>query len=1031
MKKIWSVFMNNRNYQTKKSKFYFFGLLCMVIFSTFLNAAPSQSDTLKKTITGTVLDNNNQPIPGASVLEKGTSNGTITDVDGKFSLNVGINATVQISYIGFGMQEFTAQNMSVITAQLSSDAQNLDEVVVVGYGQQTKVNLTGAVSSISGKELLDRPITSVSSGIQGMAAGVTITSRGGRPGSDGGTIRIRGVGTYNNANPYILIDGIESGSMDQVDPNDIESISVLKDAASAAIYGSKASNGVILITTKRGKEGRPILSYSANTGWQNPTGLVERMNSYDAGRFYNMALEGNGKASKYSAIELEKFRDGSEPYKYPNTDWNKLGYRKNTFLQQHNVNISGGTEHLKYVTSVGFLSQNGILRNSGRRQFNARTNLDIKLSKYFTVRSNLSYINNFYQDANSSYGGGEGSSEQIIRQMNRIAPWIVNQYEDGTYGTFGDGNPIAWLDLNQTIDRKNQNFAGIVAVDYTVFTGLKLTVQGSYVGNLQDYKAFVKEIQYNPQLYHGPNELKEATYLWNRATFDATLNYDKSFDAHNIKVMLGHRSEAYNYKENTSTRQKFPNNYLTDMNAGDESTQKNTGFTRSLAMVSYFGRVNYDYMSKYLLEANFRADASSRFNPQYRWGYFPAFSAGWRISEEAFMESTKDWLQQLKFRGSWGQLGNQDALKEYYPYMITYAVGTNYPFDGKLNRGMSQKQHRLSSIGWERSTTWGVGFDAILFQGFTVNFDYYNRLTRDIIMDVPTSETFGLGTYKANVGSMVNRGIEIMAGYQKRWTDWRFSVNANFAMNRNEILDLGGVKENIVNYYQINRVGEPYEAYYLYTSDGLFQSQQEADEYTAKYGNPFGKDFKAGDIRYKDTNGDGKLTPDDRQVTYADQPKFTYGFNSTVGWKGVDVSFLFQGAIGVSRYYNNEIIGDFSGDTSHPSTAWLDAWSLTNPNGKFPRVSEANSSPSHPTIPSDFWVFTANYLRLKNIQIGYTFPEHWISKFGVSRLRVYYSGENLFTFHNLPINVDPEAPSGRGAHYPILSINSIGLNLTF
>lgn len=993
-----------------------------------------QSNQQKRKITGQVLDMEKEPVIGASVTVAGTSNGCITNLDGTFSLEVADpSAKLQVSYIGYKPQTIAIGEKTNLKITLQEDTRLMDEVVVVGYGSQTKVNLTGAVASISNKELAERPITSVAAGIQGLVPGVTITSGQGRPGQDGASIRVRGQGTLNNADPYILIDGIESGSMDQVDPSDIESISILKDAASASIYGSKAANGVILVTTKRGKTGRPVLSYSGNMGWQSATGFIERMNSADAATYYNRALANSGTAPRFTDTEIQKFRDGSEPYKYPNTDWNNLGYQGSGFMHQHNVSISGGNENVKYMTSAGYLGQEGIMQNTNRKQFNVRSNIDITLSKRFTVRTNLAYINNAYSDANNSYVGG--GSDQIIRQLNRIAPWIVYQYEDGTYGTIGDGNPIAWLDSGETIDRKNQNFSGILSVDYNIIDGLKFTAQGSYVTNIQDYSAFVKDIQYNPNKYHGPNKLDARTYLWNRSSFDGLLNYDKTFGRHNLKALAGYRVEQYSSKELVATRTGFPNNNMTDMNAGTQSTQTNAGYSRELAMMSYFGRVNYDFMGKYLAEANFRADASSRFSPDNRWGYFPSVSAGWRISEESFMEGAKSWLQSLKIRGSWGQLGNQDALNsdktsDYYPWLVTYSIGKNYPFDGVVNTGIAQTAHKLSSISWEKSTTWGVGFDLTVLQGLNVSVDYYNRKTDGIIMEVPVPGSFGLSPYKDNVGAMRNQGVEITAGYQKSWGDWKLGANGNFTLNRNEILDLGGVNEMIDTYY-INRIGSAYKSFYAYVADGLFQSQEEADAFTAKYGNPFGKKFKAGDIRYKDVNEDKKLTSADRDVANSEQPKFTFGLNLSAGWKGFDLSVLLQGACGVSRYFNEEVFGNFTGDTSHPSTAWLDAWSPENPDGKFPYIAEASASPSQPSNYSTFWVFTTNYLRVKNLQFGYTLPSTWLKKTGITRAKIYYSGENLFKFDSLPVNIDPEAPSGRGSHYPQVSTHSIGINLTF
>jgi TonB-linked SusC/RagA family outer membrane protein len=994
---------------------------------------PASSAThQQKKVTGTVVDAKGNSIPGVNIIIKGKTTGVASDVDGKFAINASKGDVLAISSIGYKAQDVAVKEGEHLNIILEEDTHKIDEIVVVGFGTQKKANLTGAVAQLNGKALQDRPISNISQAMQGTMPGVTITSGQGRPGQDAGTIRVRGVGTLNNANPYILIDGIESGSMSQLDPNDIESISVLKDAASAAIYGSKASNGVILITTKKGKEGKPVTSYNGYVGWQTPTTMIDRLSSADYATLYNQARIAEGIAAKFTDAEIQKFRDGSDP-NYPNTDWYDLAYRTG-FQQNHNVSVNGGSESAKYMVSAGYLDQTGILPNSGREQFNGRSNVDIKLSDKLSARMNLAYIKNDYKDANSTYA--PGSSDQIIRQLNLIAPWIVNKYADGTYGAIGDGNPIAWLDSGQSVDRYNQNFTGIVGLDYKVLDGLKLSATGSYVGNNQDYVMFVKDIQYNPNKYHGPNSLTEATYTWDRSSFDGLANYDKMFGSHGIKVMLGYHSEKYNYKEKTSYRSNFPNNNLTDMNAGSAGTQQNTGYSRELSMMSYFGRLNYDFKGKYLFEANFRADGSSRFGSDNRWGYFPSLSAGWRISEESFMESLRGSLSNLKLRASWGKLGNQDVLKpdgspDYYPWQLSYSIGENYPFDGELATGIAQTRYNISTISWEKARTYGFGVDAGLFNKINLSIDYYDRKTTGIIMAVPVPETFGLGSYYDNVGAMQNRGIEFTASYQDKWNDVTFSATGNFSYNKNEFLNLGGVSRMIEG-NTIKQVGNAINSYYVYESNGLFQSQEEADAFTAKYGNPFGKKFKAGDLRYVDVNGDGKLNADDRKVANSTDPKYIFGLNLASEWKGFDLSMTFAGAAGVARFYNNELFGEFSGDAQHPSTVWLDAWSTTNKDGKYPRVANARVSASNPyNVASTFWIQNTSYVRLKNVQLGYTIPAQMLKKFGISRFRVYVSGENLFTFDSLDFDVDPEAPAGRGSNYPLIKTTSLGVNLTF
>lgn len=988
---------------------------------------------------GLVKDATGESVIGASVVVKGTTNGTITDFDGNFSLD-GIKKgdVIVISYVGYQTQEIK-WNGSPLNVILKEDSKTLSEVVVVGYGTQKKANLSGSVAMIDSKELENRPIQNVSSGLQGLMPGVAITGTNGAPGQDAGKIRVRGIGTLNEAGPYILVDGIETGTLSAVDPNDIESISVLKDAASAAIYGSKAANGVVLITTKRGKTGQTKISYSGYLSFQNATNMIERMGSYEYASLLNQALEAEGMSKRFNDTELQKFKDGNDPL-YPDTDWYDLAY-KTGVQHRHNVNINGGSENVKYMASLGYLNQTGILPNAGREQFNARTNLDMKINKRLSARMNLSFIKNDYSDASSAYYGG--SSDQIIRQLNLIAPWIVARYDDGTWGTISDGSPIAWLDSGMKVNRDNYNFSGMAAVDYEIFDGLKLTLQGAYVNNLQNYNYFQKYIKYNENKESDPSQLDERFYKWDRTNYDALLNYNKNFGKHNIKGLLGWHTEKYNYKYQKAVRKKFPNNELTDMNAGDASTQSNEGYTAELAMISWFARINYDFAGKYLLEANIRADASSRFAEGHRWGYFPSFSGAWRISEEAFMESAKDsWLSGLKIRASWGQLGNQDALSgsnnDYYPALNTYNLDSKYAFGGSLNSGYYQRKYRLETISWEKASTWGVGVDFTLFNKLNGSLDYYNRKTTGIIMDVTVPKEFALDAYKDNVGSMRNSGIEINLSYNTKIGQVDFGIAGNFSYNKNEILDLGGGDPNKYldatdGYSQRNKVGEAMNSYYIYRADGFFNSQEEADAYTAKYGNPFGKTFKAGDLRYVDTNKDGKLTADDREYCGSSDPKIIYGFNINAGWKGIDLSLMFNGAAGVKRLFDGyEVYGNFSGDAAHPATIWRDAWTPDNHDASMPRIFyDTNSASSSRSVQSDFWLQDTSYLRLKNLQLGYTLPKGWLNSVGVENIRIYYSVENLLTFDKMKINIDPESTSQRLSSYPLLRTHAFGVNVTF
>lgn len=984
-------------------------------------------------VRGKVLDETETEIIGANVVVEGTTLGTVTDLEGCFELKTPPDAHIIVSFIGYKPQKIRVKDGKQLSVRMEVDAIALDEVVVVGYGTQKKINLTGSVSQVEGRVLESRPIQNVSIGIQGWMPGVTIVAGEGRPGQDGGTIRVRGVGTLNDANPYILVDGLETGTLNSVDPNDIESVSVLKDAASAAIYGSKASNGVILITTKRGKTGKPRIAYNGHISLQNPTMLQELMGSTDYARLFDEALVDFGRQPHFDTAGdgkvYEKFENGSDPYNYPDTDWYDLAYR--TGIQHsHNINVSGGTDYLKYLFSVGYLNQEGTLPNAARQQFNGRANLDVRLNSRLSMRVNMAYINNDYTDPNTSYG--EDGSAQIVMRLGKIAPWVVARYEDGTWGTVSDGSPIAWLDVDQTVRHENQNFTGTLSADYRLSDGLVATLTGAYVNNQQHYKAFRKFIQYNPNKKSDPNRLNENYYGWHRATFDALLNYDKRFDLHGLKALAGWHTEKYAYNETQTERSNFPDNNLTDMNAGDASTQRNSGYSRELAMISWFGRVNYDYAGKYLFEANIRADASSRFAEGHRWGYFPSFSAAWRISEETFMEEAKGWLNNLKIRGSYGKLGNQAALDDFYPWMNGYDLDASYPLDGSLQTGYHQKNYKISTISWEKARTWGVGIDATLWDKLSVGIDYYDRKTIGIIMDVPVPSEFGLGAYKDNVGAMSNRGAELTVGYNESRDDWSFGVAANLAYNKNKVLHLDGVNLLADGDLKVKQIGEAYGTYRLYKTAGFFQSDEEAKAWQEKHesdaGYPFKRDFWAGDLIYVDANGDGLVNADDRVLCGSSDPSYTFGLNLKAGYKNFDLSVMFTGVAGVKRMIDtNGFGGEWSGDDCHPNNIWLDAWTPENRDAKMPRI--ALSKTSNNLEYSDFWLQDGSYIRLKNMQLGYTLPQKTLKRLGIENLRVYYSGENLLTLHKMMVDADPELDSLYD--FPVNRIHAIGVSVVF
>lgn len=984
-----------------------------------------------RTVSGVVTDKSGLPVIGANIVDKETGTGAITDLDGKFTLRTGERAVLLVSYIGYVAQEIEVSGRSFVPVVLEEDNQRLDEVVVVGFGTQKKVNLTGAVANVDNKLIQDRPITSVSAGLQGLLSGVTVTQRSGQPGMDEGTIRVRGVGTFNNADPMVLVDGVES-SMNAIDPNDIESISVLKDAASAAIYGSKAANGVVLITTKRGKKGKATVSYAANFGWQSPTELPEYCHSADYAVLTNEARAYAGKAPMYTDEEIRKFRDGSAPYDYPDTDWQDLLYTGSGFQHSHNINVSSGNDQVRYMTSVGYQGQRGIIRNAGKKQYNVRVNIDANPVERVETSVSISYSNITLEEPTNPYVGGMA---QVFRQVNMISPMVPYKKADGTYGTIGDGNPIAWQDLDATTDKKRNRLLAIGSVKYAIIEGLSVKGQASYNTYTEDSNEFIKDIQYNPNKYHGPNKMTQNDTFEHTVTGDVMLEYKNTSGLHHLDVLAGFHSELYNYKLTMAYRQNFPSNELGDLNAGATAGAKAEGYTRELAMMSWLGRVNYDYAGRYLFEANVRYDGSSRFAAGNRWGVFPSFSAGWRISEEAFFENFREVWNNLKVRASWGKLGNQVTSVggeltdiEYYPTIPTINLGANYPMGGTIASGGYTKYAKNKDLKWEETVSWGIGADLSLVNRVNVSLDYYQKETSGILMEVPTPSTFGLQRFIDNVGKVRNRGVELSVQYNDRFGKVGFSFGGNVAYNKNEILDLGGV-DQIIDEKTVKKVGYAMNSFYGYETAGLYQSEAEIaawPEYKIT-----GQQVMPGDIRYVNQNGDTVIDENDRVVLDSSDPQVTFGFNLGVQYAGFDLLAFFQGAAKVKGYMDIEAIGSINGDDGKPASLWLDRWTPGNPGARYPRVCETLSGASMPSTVSSFWLQNANYLRLKNLQFGYTFPARWLQPLSVSRLRVYYSAQNILTFTRFLKGWDPEAPAGRGDYYPQTQVHAVGLNLTF
>lgn len=987
-------------------------------------------------ITGVVVDETSLPVIGANVTVKGTTNGTITDIDGKFTLNVPTGAQLVVSFIGYVTQELTVGNKTDFQIVLKVDTQTLEEVVVVGYGVQKKVNMTGSVAAINAESLANRPVTNTSTALQGMLPGVTVVQNSGQPGKDNSSIRIRGVGTLNNANPMYVVDGLIVSTINDIDPNDIENLSVLKDAASAAIYGSRAANGVVLITTKKGSKKAATLKYDGYVGWQTPTAMQEYLPSWEYAELYNKALINEGKSPLYSSEEIEKFRNGSDPDNYPNTDWLGMFYKDRGFQHSHRAEVSGGNEKTTYMFSVGYLGQNGIIDHADFKRYTLRGNINTQINK-FSAGVNFSYT---HGNTNEPVNPYTGDMYQIFRQINRIAPFVPYKYSNGYYGYISDGNPLAWMDMGSIRNQKYYTTRAVGNVGYEIIDGLKIQEVIGYEYTGSSDEKFIKDIQYynwktgEPSQYQGPNSQTDDREDYMMLNLQTLLTYNKTFGKHTVGVLAGYSQEYSRRDWTIGKRINFLNNDLWELGAGSPDGQTADGSANEYALRSFFGRVTYDFDNKYLFEANIRRDGTSRITSASRWGTFPSFSAAWRIINEPFMESTQEVLSDLKIRAGWGKLGNQQlgtngrSSIEYYPYQSVLSQ-KNYAFGGTVNQGVAPVNGANSYLKWETSKTTNIGIDMGFLQNmFTFSIDAYWKKTYDILMKLPVSTLYGLEAPYQNAGEVTNKGVEMQLGYKLAHKDFTFNATANIAYNKNEVTNLHNNGAKIWDGYSFQQEGRPIHSFGGYEVIGIFKDKDDLDNSAVINRSRAG----LGDLKYKDQNNDGKIDGEDRVYLGSWDPSWTFGLNLSATWKGFDVSVFFQGAAGVKGFLQNETVGKLEGNTSKPTTLFRDCWDAeTNPNGKFPRALTSWTQNNGDAYPSDFWIIDSSYLRMKNFQVGYTLPKSVCDFIRVPRIRIYYSGQNLLTFTGFNSGYDPEAPAGARAYYPQVKVNTFGLNVTF
>ena len=973
------------------------------------------------TCKGIVKDAKGEPVIGASIVVKGTTNGTITGIDGDFTLtNVAKGSTIQISYIGYVSQEikFNGQSLNVV---MKEDTELLDEVVVVGYGVQKKANLTGSVASINAEALESRAVASVSAALAGTMPGVTSIQTSGAPGAQTGSITIRGKNSINAASPLVIVDGVP-GSMNNIDPQDIESLSVLKDAASSAIYGVQAANGVIVITTKKGKKGsKAQINYSGTVSWSSPTATLDFLGATDYAILYNEATlnENPNAAVPYSDEDIRLFRDGTDPIGHPDTDWYSEVMKKSAMETQHSLSISGGSDNTTYMASLAYLFQDGLSQEKNYERYNGRVNIDSKIAKWVSVGINASA----YRGINNDEYEGFGS---LLQYSNRISPTAPIYKEDGvTYNYNGLQNPVAQQGKTGTYKQVDQQLNATAYINLTPLDGLSIKGVYSLRHDNQDLRKFKRHYAYD-NFDSGRREGYHNYYNWNWYTGQLLINYNKTFGSHSIGLLAGAESVRYTYRYTTTSRTGGGNDELGEsLNTLDASTQKNSDGGYETARQSYFGRVQYDFQNKYLFEANFRSDASSRFPKDNRWGFFPAFSAGWRISEESFVKDKADWLSNLKLRLGWGKTGNEELKSsDIYPAVSTYAYG-NTMLGGALYSTAYESRYVNNALQWATVTNYELGIEAGFLNnmlGFELSL--YKKKTNDMLLYLPIQGVIGMSAPAQNAGSVENRGFDLSVFHNNRINkDWSYAVNLNVAYVKNEITDMcgtEGVDPDNSKYWRLE--GYPIGSFYGYVANGYFNTEDELKNYPKRTGTE-----KLGDIKYVDRNEDGKITAADRDVIGKNFPSWTGGLNINVYYKDFDLSMLWQGAFDVDAYYTGEASYAFF-NSGKVLKRHLDRWTPEHHDASYPRLTRSSQINFQ---TSSFWLEDASYVRLKNISLGYNLPKSLLSKVGIERAKVYVAGENLLTFSGLD-GLDPESPSDtRGAFYSNVKKISLGLKVTF
>lgn len=984
-----------------------------------------------KTVTGTVTDVSGEPIIGANIRIKGTTTGTITDIDGNFSIKAEPQSVIEVSYIGYLTQETVINNQKSIRFLLKEDTKTLDEVVVIGYGVQKKADLTGSVANINTEKLNTQSNANIGQALQGKIAGVDIVSQGGAPGS-GTRIMVRGIGTLNNASPLYIVDGMYMNSIDHINPNDIASIDVLKDASSAAIYGSRAANGVIIVTTKEGSntEGKPIIDLSVNLGISTASKFLDMLDAKGWAEVTTIARQAIGKPALDMATDLAN---------KPDNDWQDIMFRP-ALMQNYNLSVKGGGKYSTYYTGLGYFNQDGIVKGTNYQRYNIQSKNDYKRG-IFSAGTNL--IISFSHDKplhQELRGGMIGTILQSVPTLEKYD----DTREGGYGGTYGDvvniPHPLAIIDDN-IMDRYNENvkiFANLYA-QIELFKGLKYKLNLTPDFSFERYKNYLNKYDFGLAT-NSITQLTERQRRRRNILVENLLTFDRTFGEHKISALAGYTYQDSRFRHIQAYGEGLPQG-LEEIDAAT-TNRSNEGNSWRSVLTSILGRVFYSYQNKYLFTATIRRDGSSKFGKNNRYGYFPSFSLGWNVAEEKFMENVH-WLDQLKLRGGYGVLGNQEI--DNYQYSSTITTGINYPDgNGGLLQGAFPKNFANPDIKWEETAMTNVGIDFMAFNNrLSLTADYYVKNTKDILLTVPIPiSSGGANDPIRNAGKIRNNGFEFNLGWMDQPNpDISYGINLIGSFNKNKVIAMGSesgsikggsTNQNITT--SETKAGYPIGGYWLISTAGYFNSQEEVDAY-AKDGKKIQPAAEPGDIKFVDANNDGVINDDDRVFQGSPFPDFTFALNGNMRYKNFDLSIGLQGVLG-NKIYNatRQTLEDVTKDSNFLASC-LDYWTPENKNASHPRLTW--DDPNRNTrAESDRYLENGSYLRLRSVQLGYTFPQTWF-KGAIQHARVYINAENLFTitsYSGYSPDVNADNANYRGFDnfiYPTNRTFMLGLNVTF